>query len=278
MLIEFANRATVATQISDDPDGGAQDSIWALLFADPDNGQEIARCFGNSAVAGSLHTASTGGEWCMGIEHGAIFLLSGWAVLHRRSDDGRRRIADILLPGSVYLNTAGQAGAATIVAPLTELTFLAISAERLSALAAANAKLAEDVSRTMLRRESRMMNATPPTPFHDHRDGAARQRLAFELTVLWRKLSHAGLVRNNCFRMEISRHDFFAYCGLSADFGAHVLQELEDANLLIWRDREIVIPDVSALAAAAVSEARSAEEAMAAVAKLEEWQPFPLHA
>lgn len=165
-------------------------------------------------------------------------IVSGWAARIKIMADGRRQLQSFLLPGDLIgMCSQPRPVAASTVVALTQLMVADAPPPDLSpALATAYAISAALEQAYLLAHITRLGR------MH------AQERIADLLLELHERLTLNGMVQGDRFEMPLTQELLGDALGLTAVHVNRVLQTARKEGDLIWRERQIALPDPAGLA------------------------------
>jgi CRP-like cAMP-binding protein len=199
--------------------------------------------------AGRAEAATIRGLWRTAQQHsanavlllsGARIITSGWAAWCRTTQDGRRVIFLLLMPGDIITPSIGAGGAGGDLVALTRLCSVDASGPDLSGDAAPVARAwiagADAEYRARLLDHLAWLN-----------EGSALRNLARLLLELSERAHAAGRRADGRFDLPIGQRVLAQALGLSAVQVNKVMQQLREANLLTSERGWLRIDDEDAL-------------------------------
>ena len=172
-------------------------------------------------------------------------ISDGWAARYHRHRDGSRQILDVLLPGDTITLAAVLLGASGYsVQALTAASFHALDGRQFDALFKSNSRFALSILKTRLedgRRADRRLTMLGRMN--------ALERVGYFLVETYDRLLQRGMAGAAGCPLPLRRTDVADAVGLSRVHVMRALRELRSQNLVAIKGRDMIIPDVSRLAA-----------------------------
>ena len=174
-----------------------------------------------------------------------FFVLAGWLVISKSTEDGQRQIVDVVLPGEVF--DPGSAEAKQSSTDLTALTRAQVSFIPRSSwqeLLQAHPKL-----QGILNRRTAASYARIAERLLRIGKGHAEARIAYAICELCLRSTELGLVDGNEFHLPVTQQVLGDFVGLSSVHVSRTLRRLRRDNIVRTGDHlDIVIEDVERLA------------------------------
>ena len=167
-----------------------------------------------------------------------FIILSGWAARVRILEDGRRQIIGFLLPGDLigFCDHDRPLALSTVI-PITDVDVcVAPKASVSSTLARAYALSRAHDEKHLLAQITRLGRLN------------ALERIADFLLEVLDRLSCAGIAHDGRFVMPLTQEIIADVLGLTSVHVNRMLQMLRRDDYVIWKGRELVLPNPAALA------------------------------
>lgn len=174
-----------------------------------------------------------------------FFVLAGWLVISKSTEDGQRQIVDFVLPGEVF--DPGSAKAKQSSTDLTALTRAKVSIIPRTSwqeLLGAHPRLQQILNRRTAASYARISERL-------FRVGKAKAetRIAYAICELCLRSTDLGLVDGTEFHLPFTQQVLGDFLGLSSIHVSRTLRRLRRANIVMTGDHlDIVIEDVGRLA------------------------------
>lgn len=177
--------------------------------------------------------------------HVIFFVLEGWLVVSKSTEDGQRQIVDFVLPGEVF-----DPGSAAAMQSSTDLT--ALTPARISSIphASWHALLRDhrDLQKVLNRRVAASYARIAERLLRVGR-GHAEVRIAYAICELCLRSTELGLVEGNEFHLPVTQQVLGDFVGLSSVHVNRTLRRLRREGIFRTGDHlDIVIEDVERLA------------------------------
>jgi CRP-like cAMP-binding protein len=173
------------------------------------------------------------------------FVLAGWLVISKSTEDGQRQIVDFVLPGEVF--DPGSAKAKQSSTDLTALTRAKVAIIPQSGwqdLLRHHHKLQQILDRRTAASYSRISERLLRLG-----KAQAETRIAYAICELCLRSSNLGLVDGTEFHLPVTQQVLGDFVGLSSVHVSRTLRRLRRANIVRTGDHlDIVIQDVDRLA------------------------------
>jgi CRP-like cAMP-binding protein len=174
---------------------------------------------------------------------GIYAIDSGWAILERTLQDGRRHVLDFLLPGDLFgLDAVFLDYGCSDVTALTDASVACIPQTRLTRLIAADPRLSATILQMQLRTQA-MLDERLVTVGRR----TAAERVAHLLVELWCRLRRRGLARGLAYELPASQSLLADVLGLSTVHLNRSLQQLRRRGLVEVRQGRVDICDLRGL-------------------------------
>ncbi len=179
-------------------------------------------------------------------------VLEGWACRYKTLEDGRRQILAFLVPGDMCdLRMFILKEMDHSISALTTLRVAEIPSDAILSLTDRHPRIARALWWNSLVEE-----AIAREWLTNLGQRNAMERLAHLLCELYVRLRGVGLVngssREPSFEVPVTQEQLGDTMGLSTVHVNRTLQELREAGLVIWKGRQVTLPDPEALKTAAL--------------------------
>ncbi len=171
-------------------------------------------------------------------------VLSGWMLASKSTEEGKRQIIDIVLPGGI-LNPVSASGDTSMLEleALCDVVIAAIPQDEWLRTCNAHPDLARMFNRyiqsTLARMSERMLRLGK---------GTAENNIAFTLCELCLRSTEHGPVNGREFHIPLTQQQLGDYCGLSAIHICRTLRRFSRRGILeVGGHMDIVIHDVEAM-------------------------------
>ncbi|WP_426957983.1 Crp/Fnr family transcriptional regulator [Muricoccus radiodurans] len=174
-------------------------------------------------------------------------VLSGWACRHKTLEDGRRQIIAFFVPGDLcdsHVFVLRQMDHS--ISTLTPVTFTRISRTVMEEITLNHPRITQALWWESLVSASIQREWTVNLG-----QRSATERMGHLLCELFLRLREVGLTAGNRCEMPMTQTVLGEAMGLSNVHVNRTLQELRSAGLIVLKGRELTIPDLQALMAAA---------------------------
>ena len=177
-----------------------------------------------------------------------VFIVeSGWAIRFRLLDDGRRQIVNFMLPGDCFdLQAVMHAAADHAVASVTPMRLRVTTSHRFLEAVGSNARMAAAFWWSAIQEESILREQIVRIGRR-----TARERIAHLMLELHRRLTLAGVARDETMSLPITRDMIADALGLSPIHVSRTLSRLRAEGLLDATRNRACILDREGLAEAA---------------------------
>lgn len=177
--------------------------------------------------------------------NGIFFVLRGWLVVSKYTQDGKRQIIDFLLPGEVFdPGSASNLLASTELAALTDATVSIIARASWDRALLQHSQLRKTLDRRMAAGFSRIAERLLRVGKSD-----AEARIAYAICELCLRSTDAGLVDSKGFHVPLTQQALGDFVGLSSVHVSRTLRQLRKKKVLGTGDHlDIVILDMDRLA------------------------------
>ncbi|MCK1359703.1 Crp/Fnr family transcriptional regulator [Bradyrhizobium sp. 199] len=175
-------------------------------------------------------------------------VLSGWLCRYKTLEDGRRQIVNFIFPGescdahAFLLPTMDHS-----IAALTPSVYADIKRARFDSLLAADHSLTE-----AFMCETLVNNAIQREWVINLGRRVAFERVAHLFCEIFERLRPVGMVEGNTCAMPVTQMDLADATGLSVVHLNRTLQEMRASELIVLRDRTLIVRDLDALKNAAL--------------------------
>jgi CRP-like cAMP-binding protein len=175
-------------------------------------------------------------------------ILSGWAFRYKELEDGRRQIVALFLPGDLCdLNVFILREMDHSVGCLTDVEFSELSREAVDRLTLNHPRITQ-----ALWWETLVAHAIQREWTTNVGQRQAFERMAHLFCEVYVRLQSVGLARDNSCEFPMTQQELGEATGLSSVHVNRTLQELRTANLIVLKDKTLIIPDLDALQRAAM--------------------------
>lgn len=170
-------------------------------------------------------------------------IIDGWACRYRELPDGRRQIVGFFLPGDLCdLNVYILRHMDHSVAALTPVTYAQFPRNVFENTIAGRPRLTQ-----ALWWETLVHGAIQREWLTSLGQRDAHERIAHLLCEIFLRLEAIGATEDNACPFPVTQMELAAATGLSAVHVNRTLQDLRAANLIVLRNRTLVVPDFGAL-------------------------------
>ena len=167
-----------------------------------------------------------------GERYGLVFILhEGWAIRYHLLSDGRRQIANFILPGDfMCLNATIFEESEFTISTLTKVRCSTFRPEDIVSLTGTHPMLGAAIF---------WCNAREETMVEEHLISVgrrnARERVAHLLVELWRRQELVGLTKDGCYTLPLTQTLIADSVGLTPIYVNKIMRELTDAKLISCR-------------------------------------------
>ena len=172
---------------------------------------------------------------------GLYVLQSGWMLLTRIEDNGKRQILRSVLPGEVLGFQADHHGPA-IYSAITVMDSLVCTIPSAIQLCASHPELAMRLA--WISACDMLLTEMYLTKISQH---SARERIAFMVLELFRRLKLLGLSNDKTIFFPLKQEDIAEMLGLTTIHVNRTLHAMKDEGLLSIHNHELIILDYEAL-------------------------------
>ncbi|MBX7497034.1 Crp/Fnr family transcriptional regulator [Qipengyuania sp. 6B39] len=175
--------------------------------------------------------------------HRLYTVIEGVLIRYRTLDDGRRQIVSFMFPGDLAgLQGAFDEPASHSVEALTEARLCRFKRHDFVELIATHPRLGYDMT---------WLAAKEETALEEHivalGQRSARERVAYlAVWLLDRALATGIAARDNVLHLSIKQSQVADMLGLSLVHTNRTMRQLEREGLVVWKSREICVPDMDA--------------------------------
>ncbi|WP_324826610.1 Crp/Fnr family transcriptional regulator [Qipengyuania zhejiangensis] len=173
--------------------------------------------------------------------HNLFTVLEGLMIRFRTLEDGRRQIVNFMFPGDLAgLQGAFEEPSSHSVEALLDARLCRFQRNHFTQLVSQHPRLGYDIT---------WLAAKEETALEEHivalGQRSARERVAYlGVWLLDRALATGMASRDNVLRLSITQSQVADMLGLSLVHTNRTIRQLEREGLLIWKSREICIPDM----------------------------------
>lgn len=173
------------------------------------------------------------------------FVLEGWLVVSKSSEDGQRQIIDFVLPGEVFQPASADLGqTSTDLTALTNARISLIPQPIWQKLLQDHSDLQKVLDRRMAASYARIAERLLRVG-----KGYAEARIAYAICELWLRSTSLGLVDGQAFHLPLTQQVLGDFVGLSSVHVSRTLRRLRrDGIIKTGYQLDIVIEDVDRLA------------------------------
>jgi len=169
-------------------------------------------------------------------------ILSGWACRYRTLEDGRRQNLSILLPGDLCdLHDDVLPATDHAIGALTPLQFVEIPFDKLERLIESHPRLGRAFTWHML------TGVSAQREWIVNLSRSSLERLGNLFCELYYRLRAVGLTERDHFDFPMTQIELAGATGLTSVHVNRTLQEMRANQLIVLKNRRLVIPDIAAL-------------------------------
>jgi CRP-like cAMP-binding protein len=167
-----------------------------------------------------------------GDPYGPIYILNeGWAIRYRVLDDGRRQVANIILPGDfMCLNAIIFKHSECTISTLTPVTCAVFQPADIVQLTRTHPLLCAAIFWCNAREEALIEEHLVSVGRRN-----ARERIAHLLVELWHRQKIAGLLSEGSYTMPLTQELIADCLGLTPVYVNRLMRELTDSHLISCR-------------------------------------------
>lgn len=183
-------------------------------------------------------------------------VLEGFGLRSKTLTDGRRQVISFVLPGDLIgLQTVMLADMDHSVEATTAMTLCVFSRERFWELFRASPSRAYAVSWLAAHEERSLGDSLTAVG-----QKTARERIATALVRFFRRAQSLDLVKKNKAPMPWRQRDLADALGLSLVHTNKTLKNLREQKLALWKNQQIIVPNLEELAEVGSTEGDYAEK------------------
>lgn len=175
--------------------------------------------------------------------HAAFILQEGWACSYKIMPDGGRQVIDFQVPGDFLgLRTVLMSRSNHAFATVTEVVVAEVPLRKVSEIFRVSPRLAAAVLWATSRDSAMLIEHLADLGRRN-----AQVRTAHFLLELWDRLRLIGLATEEGYKCPLNQYLIADSLGLSAIHLNRVLRQLREAELLTFRDGQVVFHDLDGL-------------------------------